>query len=168
MKKTYRLLSIILLFTLCLCACSRVESKSSISCLELIKNLTESEIRLPSGTIYSSQAAQGEDGYISPTLLSALFGGGTFSELRNGWLEYSFFLPYSSHPCEFVSIYCDSLNNATDTARLLSKRLNSIKNTKQEQNGMLSQAKVIIIKNYVFLIVSSDSENAVKLLKSLI
>ena len=84
--------------------------------------------------------------------------------MREGWLDIALFLPTSAHPCEFAVILCNSDDTATDTARLLCRRLDSIRTLKQncEYSALLEGARVTVIRNYALLIISSDAENAVK------
>ena len=167
MRKFRLFASLVLILSISLNLCSCVQGKDRPSCLSVILSLTNAEVRLPAGKIYHSKANHGEDAFISEHLLSALYGNGKMPEVCDGWIEYSFFLSHL-HPCEFAVIYCNSHNNATDTAKLLCKRISSIKSAKADSEGILQNARVIILHNYVLLIISSDTESAIKIVKSLI
>jgi hypothetical protein len=61
-------------------------------------------------------------------------------------------------------ILCDSEDTATDTARLLCRRLDTIRTVKGEGefSSMIESATVTVIENFALLIISSDTENAIK------
>ena len=162
-NKSKVLAIILLVATLCsLPAC--VSSGNTATSVDIVKAITASEIGLPAGKLYSSSAREGESGYISESLLNSLFGNGSRPALLDGWIDYAFFMPTSSHPCEFVAILCDTPTTATDTARLLCARLNTIKRVKTDSQyaHYLDNAEVTICRNYVLLIISSDTEAAKK------
>ena len=161
MKKTVYFLIFVLLFSLMLPSCAE---KNLVSCREILEELKDAEIGLPAGKTYDLKADAGEDEYLPEKLLSALFGEGATPPMRCGWLDIALFLPTSAHPCEFAVILCNSDDTATDTARLLCRRLDSIRTLKQngEYSEILEGARVTVIRNYVLLIISSDAENAVK------
>lgn len=154
------LLAASLLLSLFSCA----YSDKIVPCEEIIEALTKAEINLPAGKIYSSSAKEGESDYIPPSLINSLFGEGGRIALLDGWLDYAFFMPSSSHPCEFVAILCDTPSTAKDTARLLCHRLNTIKKVKCSEDfaAYLDSAEVTICRNYVLLIISSDTATAKK------
>ena len=184
-------LCLALFIVLGLCSCGY--SNEIVPCENIVKAITDSEIGLPAGKIYSASAGEGESGYIPDSLLNSLFGGGGKISLFDSWIDYSFFMPSSAHPCEIVVILCDSPENAKDTARLLCRRLNTIKSVKgdgnratpfgitEAQNGAqqndesspdysayLDGAEVTISRNYVLLIISSDTAAAKKTALALI
>ena len=183
MKSIYKaLISFLLIASALLSSCAY--SSEIIPCRDIISELTSLEIGLPAGKIYSATAGEGEEGYISDSLLTSLFGG-DMNTLIDGWLDYAFFLPSGNHPCEFIVILCDTPTTAKDTARLLSRRLNTLrtankatansidnttatnttnKATADNANKLtadtaayLENAAVMISRNYVLLIISSDT-----------
>ena len=146
---------------------SCVYSDEIVPCIDVLNALTEAEIGLPAGKIYSSSAKEGDDGYISDSLLASLLGNGEMITLFDSWLDYAFFLPSGDHPCEFVVILCDTPTSAKDTARLLSRRLNTLRSANKasgnrEHDAYLENAAVMINRNYVLLIISSDTETLKK------
>lgn len=188
-----RVASLILVFLVFFSLTSCLYSTELVPCDEILDAMISGEIALPAGKVYSSKAKEGEKGYISASLMRALYGGEGSQELISGWIEYSFFLPDSDHPCELAVILCDSPENAKDTARLLCRRLNTIKSVKgdgnratpfgitEAQNGAqqndesspdysayLNGAEVTISRNYVLLIISSDTAAAKKTALALI
>lgn len=161
MKKTVFLFLFVMVFSLTLPSCAE---RKLVSCREILEELKAAEIGLPAGRTYDIKAGEGEDEFLPERLLSSLFGEGATPPVRCGWLDIAIFLPTSSHPCEFAVILCNSDDTATDTARLLCRRLDSIRTLKQngEYSELLGDARVTVIRNYVLLIISSDAENAVK------
>lgn len=150
-------------------------SDEIIPCRDIVNALTELEIGLPAGKIYSYHATEGEEGYISDSLLSALFSDNGEIPLIEGWIDYAFFLPSSNHPCQIIVILCNTPTSAKDTARLLSRRLNTLRSAYKSGDGggisrpndedgtgvdtaaYLEGAAVTISRNYVLLIISSDT-----------
>ena len=179
-KKLFRAaISLCLALSLIISLCSCLYSDELIPCVDIVTAMTELEVGLPAGKIYSHSAKEGEIGYIPDSLLSSLFGGGEMITLFDGWIDYAFFMPSSAHPCEFVVILCDTPTTAKDTARLLSRRLNTLRNANKsnissanranadstyhlETVAYLDNAAVTISRNYVLLIISSDTPAAKK------
>ena len=142
-------------------SCTRSENPD---CRDILSAIISSEIGLPSGKIYSARAESGEEEYLSDHLVNSLYGNGKEPVMADGWIDIAIFLPSSAHPCEFAVILCDSEDTATDTARLLCRRLDAIRTTKSEGEyaRLTENATVTVIGNYALLIISSDTENAIK------
>ena len=158
--------AVLLLFSLTSCA----YQEEKISCREIILTLTESEISLPAGKIYDGSAREGDEEYLPDSMIAALLGGGSMPEIAEGWLDCAFFLPLADHPCEFAVIFCKDSDTALDTAKLLSAHLNYVKLIKssEQHQAYFSGALVTVVGNYAILIISSDSETALKQVKKLI
>lgn len=170
-KRKSRLFAAILLIfaaLLSLCACAHADK--TVPCVDIVKAVTNIEIGLPAGKIYSSTADEGEEGYIPDSLLSSLFGEGKHISLFDGWIDCAFFMPSSAHPCEIVAILCDTPVTADDTARLLYRRLNTVKTVKSEEKyaNYIDNAEVNVCHNYVLLIISADTNAAKKAALSVI
>ena len=150
---------ILLLFPLSSCAAS-----STPDCREILTAMTDAEIGLPAGKTYSLRAKKGDDEYLSEHLLNSLYGDGERPVMADGWIDIAIFLSLSDHPCEFAVFLCDSKDTATDTARMLCRRLDAIRTTKSEGEyaRLTENATVTVIGNYALLIISSDTENAIK------
>lgn len=152
---------LILLLPFSFVACGRQENTS---CREILHAMTEAEVGLPSGKIYSMKAARGDDEYLSEHLINSLYGDGSTPVMADGWLDLALFLPSSAHPCEMAVFLCNSRDTANDTARMLCRRLGSLRQAKG--NGELSyyfeSASVTVRENYVLLVISSDTENILK------
>lgn len=163
MKRSAALFFAILLFFCMLISCA--EQESPPSCREILSSVAEAEIGLPSGKFYSMTAEKGDDEYLSESLISSLFGGGSYPTVAKDWLDCALFLSIGNHPCELAIILCQNHDAALDTARLLNDRLSAIKITKNapEYAKMIDSAKVTVKGNYAILLISSDSENAMKI-----
>ena len=159
MKKIAFILIILLIFTLP--SCTKQERPT---CREILGSLVTVEIGLPAGRIYSMTAPEGNSEYLSEHLVNVLYGDGERPVMADGWLDLALFLPTSSHPCEFAVILCDTPDTATDTARLLCRRLDTIRTVKGEGefSSMIENATVAVIGNFALLIISSDTETAIK------
>lgn len=151
----------LLLIILTLPSCAERERPS---CREILGEIMLSEVGLPAGKVYSMLAEVGDVEHLPDTLTARLFGEGSTPPVSRGWLDLALFLPSSSHPCEFAVILCDSEDTATDTARLLCRRLDSIRTAKGDGDfsNLLDNATVTLIGNYALLIISSDTQSALK------
>ena len=156
---------ILLLFPLSSCAAS-----STPDCREILTAMTDAEIGLPAGKTYSLRAKKGDDEYLSEHLLNSLYGDGERPVMADGWIDIAIFLSLSDHPCEFAVFLCDSKDTATDTARMLCHHIDVIRTANEglQFSHYLDNATVTIIKNYVLMIISSDSENILKVASKII
>ena len=156
-----------LFFTLLILLCSLVSCSGSgekTSCRALIGAMTEREIGLPAGRFYSMTAPEGDKEYLSRSLISSLFGGGSYPKAAEGWLDAALYISLGSHPCEFAVILCQDRDVAHDTADLLNSRLSSIRLAKSDGKyaPYLQNASVTLVGNYALLIISSDTRTALK------
>ena len=152
---------LILLLPFSFVACGKAEKPD---CRDILSAMTDAEVGLPSGRIYSMSAMRGDEEYLSEHLINSLYGDGSTPVMADGWIDRALFLSTSAHPCEFAVILCDSEDTATDTARLLCRRLDAIRTAKGagEYVKLTENATVTVIGNYALLIISSDTENAIK------
>ena len=159
-------LALILLFA-SLPSCAEREP---VTCRKVLNSMISSEIGIPAGMIYDLSAAEGDDAYLEERVINSLFGDGATPPMRNDWLDLALFLPTSSHPCEFAVFLCNSPDTATDTARMLCRRLDIVKSAKNknEYSEMLESASVTIMGNYVLLIISSDSALSLRAAREII
>ena len=159
MKKIAFILTLFLLLTLPSCA-----AREMPACRDILGEIMQSEIGLPAGKVYSMSAPDGYEECLPDKLIIRLFGEGTTPDVASGWLDLALFLSTSAHPCEFAVILCDSEDPATDTARLLCRRLDAIRTAKSEGEyaKLTENATVTVIGNYALLIISSDTQNAVR------
>ncbi len=166
MKRNFLIL-ILCISILCACVCSCSQQPPSAE--GILSHLLQTEIDLPSGQVYLSGSPEGEESYVSDSLLCALYGGGSMPKEYDDWVEFAIFLS-SSHPCEFAVFMCDSPQSALDTSKTLCSRLTSLKNfwSDSQYSSYTDNAEVIISGNICVLIVSSDTTAAKRLLKSII
>ena len=158
---------LILLLPFSFVACGRQENTS---CREILSKMTDAEVGLPSGKIYSLSAPRGDGEYLSEHLINSLYGDGSTPVMADGWLDLAIFLPSSAHPCEMAVFLCDGEDTATDTARMLCRRLDVVRTVKHtsEYANYFESATVTVIRNYVLLVVSSDTENAIRVASKII
>lgn len=159
MKRIILILTLLLLFSLPSCA-----AREMPTCRDILGEIMKSEIGLPAGKVYSMHSPDGDGEQLPDKLIARIFGEGTTPAVASGWLDLALFLSTSAHPCEFAVILCDSEDTATDTARLLCRRLDAIRTAKSEGEyaRLTENATVTVIGNYALLIISSDTENAIK------
>ena len=159
MKRIILILTLLLLFSLPSCA-----AREMPTCRDILGEIMQSEIGLPAGKVYSMHAPDGDGEQLPDKLIARIFGEGTTPAVASGWLDLALFLPTSAHPCEFAVILCDSEDTATDTARMLCRRLDSIRTAKSEGEyaRLAENATVTVIGNYAMLIISSDTPNAMR------
>lgn len=159
MKKIALILTLFVIFALSACT-----EREKPSCREILGEIMLSEVGLPAGKVYSMSAPYGDSEHLPENLIARLFGEGTTPPASSGWLDLALFLPTSAHPCEFAVILCDSEDTATDTARLLCRRLDAIRTAKGngEYSQMTENATVTVIGNYALLVISSDTQNALR------
>ena len=165
MKKTAVIFLSLFIFICSLPSCS--PQKEIPSCREMLLEVTHAEIGLPAGKFYSSKAQKGDSEYLSSTLIASLFGGGSYPAVAEDWIEVALYLSVGNHPCEFAVILCQNRDAAHDTAKLFCSRLSAIKITKNsaEYENMITNAKVAVSGNFALLIISSDPENALKIIQ---
>ena len=149
------------------CFCAKSENAS---CREILSAITECEAGLPAGRIYSMKADAGDREFLSDSLLSALYGDGGMPPAADGWLDCAIFLSSPAHICELAVFLCDSPDTATDTARMLCRRLDLIRVAKGDGKYAfyLDSATVTVMRNYVLFVISSDSENAIRVASKII
>ena len=165
-----RIAAIFFAFIMLLPALSSCAQKETSDCRTILVAMTEAEIDLPAGRIYSSKAEEGSDEFLPDSLTSALLGGGCMPELRESWQDMAFYLSLNDSPCEFAVIYCRDNDTAIDTAKLLNARIDAVRTDKKDEkySKMLDSATVAIVGNYALLIISSDTETALKTAKKAI
>jgi len=143
---------------------SSCAKKEYATCREVLEAIMTAEIGLPAGKVYDLSAPKGDDEYLDERIINSLLGNGSTPSMRQGWIDLAMFLPSSPHPCELAVFLCDTPDTATDTARLLCRRLDVVKSAKKDSphSEMLDSATVTIMGNYVIFAISSDSEKAIK------
>lgn len=154
MKKILILLLIpIFLFISC--------SKTLPSSEYILNELIGAEKNRPDGKIHLSNAAEGDISYTSPELLASVYGeNGDIPEICSQWVEFAFFLSSAPHPCEFAVILCRDADSASDTSKLLCRRLDTLKNAwKDTKYSSYTDLGIVVVKeNFCALIISSDAE----------
>ena len=157
----YKILSVIICCSLLWGSLSLIScSKEKPSTQSILNHLIKNEVSLPSGRVYLSTAPEGSDFYVSDSLLSALYGGGSTPIESKLWIEYSIFLSTTAHPCEFAVFLCTDTNGASDTAKMLCRRLDILKSAwlDSEYSAYVESAEITVLKNYCIFTISSDSK----------
>ena len=163
MKKIFLcFLCLLLVLGMCVGGCACGKRSSALAVLTAIK---DSEIGLPAGRIYLSGATVGEAEYASDNLISSLYGGGSMPPERDGWLEFAIFLSSGQTPCELAVFLCASPMWAYDTAKMLCRRLDTLKHALKDSlyADRVNAAEVIISGNFCLMLLSSDVSAAKKI-----
>ena len=168
MKRTAALFLTVFFLLFSLASCSA--DSQNASCRDVLSAMTQAEISLPSGRYCSLSADENSSEHLTKNLISALFGNGSYPSAADGWIDCALYLSLSENPIEFAVILCKNRDVARDTAELLTARLTAIKHTKTapQYTEMLEEASVTLIGNYAFLIISSDTESALRAAKKAI
>lgn len=130
--------------------------------------LCESESGLPGGTLYSSEAREGSQNFLSyDILISAYLFPKDFAGLRSA----AVWLPSQGYPYEFAVFICESNSAAEDVALFCRNRLDILNRYAAEAAafcGMsyddyvdhIRNAAVLKSGRYAALIISSDPDSA--------
>ena len=163
---TLFLCAVILCGAVCLTSCSQ----KSATAQSVLYAMMTAEIGLPSGNVYLSDAPEGDNGYTSDSLLAALYGDGSAPVESGEWLEFAIFLSGAKHPCEFGVFLCESAQSASDTGKMLCRRLDILKTawSGTEYSSYVDNASVCVSGNFCILIISSDASSARKAAMTLI
>ena len=165
MKRTAALFLTVFFTLFALTSCS--DEMQSAACRDVLAAMTQTEISLPAGRYYSLSLPENNREHLDKSLISQLFGNGSYPAVADDWIDCALYLSLSESPCEFAVILCKSRDAAHDTAMLMHVRLSAIKHTKTapEYASMLDNASVTLMGNYAFLIISSDEGSALRAAK---
>lgn len=165
--KRYAAIFLCIPLMLSLFACG---NEGAPTCLEILETMTSCEVGLPAGETFFLQAEEGEEGYLSASLLSALYGNGALPEVSRDWVDAAIFLPAKQVACELAVILCSSRSAAEDTAELFCSRLSVLRSGKDDTQSRenLEGALAVQIGNYALMILSSDAPTALKRAQRLI
>ena len=121
------------------------------------------EEHCPSGTVYSASAGEGEKGYFSESLCTALYGDEAPPVEWSLIADYAIFLTAAEHPTELAVFRCRSVADAEEVARLCSRRLTLLRQywRGSEYESYPLGGRVVILGSYVVMAVCSDSLRAV-------
>ena len=159
-----KMLSLLLIFPLMLLtSCARADASSA----QVLDALIDAEIGLPAGQIYLSAALEDDASYLSPDLVAALYGEGELPWQLSLLEDYGLFLSTAQHPCEFAVFRCYAHSDTDDVAAMCLARLDTLRtHYKDTQYASYTQnARVVVIGKYVLLLISSDTEHALRAAK---
>lgn len=114
----------------------------------------------PTGVIYFPEAGEGEDGYMSEALCSALYGEGVMPKKWDLVSDFAIYLSAMEHPFELAVFRCDSWDGAEEIAELCMRRLVVLRNywRGSDYEAYTSGGRVVTLGRYVLMMVSSDAE----------
>lgn len=120
---------------------------------------------LPPGAAYHTTASPWEEGYLSPSLLEALFREGAPGEIP---LWGSIYLGQDREiPWEVVILYCRTGEEAERAGGLCASRLKMLRRHAPQAPGLLG-AEVLVVGRAVAYAVLPDNERANEILKSVL
>ena len=136
----------------------------------IVHAMCAAEAMLPAGNIYYSDAPEGSEGYLPSALLAAAYG---IPDGYEGIEKAAVRLSGGGHPCEFAVFLCKDAKAAEDVSLFCKNRIRSLtlnsafssnltSMTKEEYDGYLSSASVVISGRYVAFMISSDPPSAKK------
>lgn len=162
-------LTVLVLFALPSCG-------DSTTAPEIIDALLENEIAPPACEKYYSDARIGSSSYLSPQLLSVAYG---IPDGFDGIISAAVCLSSAGRPCEFAVFQCKSRAYTEDVALFCRGRIDSLKRnasssakfigmTREDYLRYINNSAVVISGRWVALIISSDTQSALKALHKLI
>ena len=151
---------LILSILLLLCSCAKEHATAA----QVLDALVKAEIGLPAGQIYLSAAPEDDASYLSPDLVAALYGEGELPWQLSLLEDYGLFLSTAQHPCEFAVFRVRARSDTDDVAAMCLSRLDALRiHYKDTQYASYTQnARVVVIGKYVLLLISSDTEHALR------
>lgn len=156
-KKTCLCLLLAVLLFLSGCGTASVEAEA------LVCAMMAEERPLPAGRLYVLSAPQDAVGHPNASLLSALFGNGTYPSALDAVEDGAFYLSFSS-PCEFAVFLCKSTNGTEEVASMCLARLAYLKRYWGDRGQAITSdhGTVTVKGRWVILCLSSDTDAALR------
>ena len=145
---------------LLLCSCAKEHANAA----QVLSALIDAEIGLPAGQIYLSAASEDDASYLSPDLMAALYGEGELPWQLSLLEDYGLFLSTAQHPCEFAVFRVRARSDTDDVAAMCLTRLDTLRIHYRDTQyaSYTPNARVVVIGKYVLLLISSDTEHALR------
>ncbi len=174
LKKCIYFSSVILFFAL-LTSCY---SGKDISCSDILSEMSAAAGEMPSGRVYRTDSTPGASDYLSPSLLTALYGNGELPPVLTRVKSEALRASSGLFTCELAVFECNSRRDTEEVADLCLYRLDTIRhflNLNSEKLGLsdknfnaVQNGRVEIAGKYVFMAVCEDSEKAIRAAKAFI
>lgn len=162
-----RLFSFLVAALLCLSlfSCSSEEKDA----YDILSSLMEKHTDLPAGVVYTPDAREGEEGYLSPVLAEALWGEDAaegFSMLS----DYAIYMSSFAAPYEIGVFCCYSATDARRIEELCRSRADiiSVALRQTEFYGLCGNLRIARKGRTVVFLMTSDPDRSVRLAKRLI
>ncbi|MBQ8005265.1 MAG: hypothetical protein IJ303_03025 [Clostridia bacterium] len=181
MSKLYGILSkkglaLILLFSLLLLTACSVNKLPSAE--EIVAEMLRSQSSLPIGKLYTKSSSPGAADYLSDSLLSALYGREELPDVFERAESIAIWTASGFDSCEFAVFLCKTKNDAEKIADLCLCRIDIMNhfirsNTKKlsldtQIINRIEKAKVDIAGRYVIMVLSDDTDSAIKAAKKIV
>lgn len=159
------------LLTFAFTSCS---SKDPISAEKVLSEMIRAEKDLPAGKIYSMKSSMGAPGYISESLLSALYGDGSgkIPEVMGRAEDMAFRISSGFCCFELAVFLCPTARDAREIADLCLGRIDSMEhflNANSEKLGIsescrenIRNAQVTVVGRYAVMAVSPNAGECIK------
>ena len=152
----------LLLALLCVClACSLCACGERIDAKEALCALLASSA-LPRGVLYYSSAAEGEAGYASESLLSALYGEAALSHEFQRLESFAIYSSGRMELCEVAVFCCYAASDADLLAKMCHARVSRLEKHLAVFGGEVPPMRVWVRGRWVFMAVSADAEVLMK------
>ena len=148
--------------------------------LSLLLGAVRSQSALPAGDVYvlpdspslralNTTDTQGQSVRVADAaLLSAAFGEGggkSMPSLLSGVDDGAMRFATAASPCELIVLHCVSRAEADKVATLLHERLDILRREHADDDGVLADARVVVIGKYALLVICNDTEAALHALQ---
>ena len=149
-------------------ACGRAEPPRAAAEVlsSLLAAMQKTAQVIPEGKVYDRSRSEDEAGYLSDTLVAALYGRAMADLMRptaeSGGAapvsDAAMFLSMTEHPCELAVFRCSDARAAATAAKLCRARLEVIRNARADTEwaAVTERAVVTVEGSYVYLIVAED------------
>ncbi len=169
------ILLLLLLLVLELSSCMGGQAKDA---KKVLYEMIRAEEKLPAGKLYTIKSAPGAPDYLSKSLLTALYGDGSFPEVLNKAEDISLRLSSGIYCFELAVFLCTSHGDAREIAELCLRRIDTMEHFVNANSKKLAidsacienikNAKVTVVGRYAIMAVSPNAEECIKAVKNAI
>ncbi len=161
-KKAAHFLCAVCIVLLCLSSCSsHTRSKSA---REILTGLMEEcDFIIPDGCIYEYGAEEGSEGFLSPSLISALYGEEAPDEALAYTDDYAIYLSGFAEPYEIAVFHCRAESDTDKLYAICSERIDQLKVLLLQTSyaGFADTAQICIHGKYVIMISVGEQSRSI-------
>ena len=135
----------------------------------ILDRIMESEKNIPAGVVYTPNAREGEEGYLSPALAEALWG----EDAKEGFgmlEDYAVYISSFASPTEIGVFRCYSATDAIRIEQLCRARADivTVALRQTEYHGLCRNARIMRRGDTVVFTLTEDPDSTLRLVKRLI